>query len=115
MGRWAGELEDVYTQKLITGAKFVDVVACNLSGPLNYTDTGEQGSALVGPLDSLLTSALVSAAYGMHIVTVGCQYNARENALPFLQETDLSAVGYAIASQSSLNTAVLRHQICGKT
>lgn len=96
LGLWAGELENVYRQKLITGTKFVDVGAWRLSGTLNYTDTSEQGSALTGPLDSRLTSALASAAYGMHKVTVGYQYNAGDSALPFLQETDLPGVGNAI-------------------
>ncbi|MGF6093948.1 OprD family porin [Pseudomonas sp. 18175] len=96
LGVWAGELEDVYRQKLITATQFVDVGAWRLSGTLNYTDTGEQGSALAGPLDSRLTSALTSAAYGMHKVTLGYQYNAGNNALPFLQETDLPGVGNAI-------------------
>ncbi|PRA26199.1 OprD family porin [Pseudomonas poae] len=96
LGVWAGELEDVYRQKLITATQFVDVGAWRLSGTLNYTDTGEQGSALAGPLDSRLTSVLTSAAYGMHKVTLGYQYNAGNNALPFLQETDLPGVANAI-------------------
>jgi len=96
LGLWAGELQDVYQQKLFTATKAVDLGPWRLSGTLNYTDTGEQGSAMAGNLDSRLTSTLLSAAYGMHKWTVGYQYNAGDSALPFLQETDLPAVGNAI-------------------
>jgi hypothetical protein len=96
LGLWAGELEDVYQQTLITGTKYVDVGSWRLSTTLNYTDTGEQGSAMAGNLDSRLFSGLASATYGIHKWTVGYQYNAGDSALPFLQETDLPGVGNAI-------------------
>ncbi|MFF7708812.1 OprD family outer membrane porin [Pseudomonas sp. NPDC007930] len=96
LGLWGGTLEGVYTQKLLTTTKWIDLAGWRFSGTLNYTDSGQQGAAMAGKLDSRLASTLASATYGMQKFTLGYQYNAGTSAQPYLQETDLPAVGNAI-------------------
>ncbi|MDR0280776.1 MAG: OprD family porin [Paucimonas sp.] len=95
-GLWGGRLEDVYQQNLATVTHTRKLGDWNLSGTLNYLDTGESGAEKAGKLDSRMTSGMVSANLGPQTFRLGYQYNAGDSALPFIHDTDLPAAANAV-------------------
>ncbi|MFS2092959.1 OprD family porin [Pseudomonas sp. Pseusp11] len=95
-GVWGGRLEDVYQQNLYTVTHTHKVGEWNLSGTLNYLDTGESGAEKAGNLDSRMTSAMLSANLKAQTFRIGYQYNAGESTLPFIHDTDLPGVANAV-------------------
>lgn len=96
VGVWGGRLEDVYQQALYTVTQKLPLGRWTLGATLNYLDSDEAGAAKAGSLESRMASGMFSAAYGMHTLRLGYQYNAGENALPFLHDTDLPGVANAV-------------------
>ncbi|MNG91078.1 Porin-like protein NicP precursor [compost metagenome] len=95
-GVWGGRLEDVYQQSLYTVTHNRTLGDWNLSGTLNYLDSGESGAEKAGKLDSRMTSTMLSANLKAQTFRVGYQYNAGDSALPFIHDTDLPGVANAV-------------------
>jgi hypothetical protein len=95
-GTWGGRLEDVYQQNLYTVTHTHKAGEWNLSGTLNYLDTGESGAEQAGKLDSRMTSGMLSANLRAQTFRIGYQYNAGDSALPFIHDTDLPGVANAV-------------------
>lgn len=95
-GAWGGRLEDVYQQNLYTVTHTHKAGDWNLSGTLNYLDTGESGAEQAGKLDSRMTSGMLSANLRAQTFRIGYQYNAGDSALPFIHDTDLPGVANAV-------------------
>lgn len=95
-GVWGGRLEDVYQQNLYTVTHTHKAGEWNLSGTLNYIDTGESGAEQAGKLDSRMTSGMLSANLHAQTFRIGYQYNAGDSALLFIHDTDLPGVANAV-------------------
>jgi hypothetical protein len=95
-GVWGGRLEDVYQQNLYTVTHTQKAGEWNLSGTLNYLDTGESGAEQAGKLDSRMSSGMLTANLHTQTFRIGYQYNAGDSALPFINDTDLPGVANAV-------------------
>jgi hypothetical protein len=95
-GVWGGRLEDVYQQNLYIVTHTQKAGEWNLSGTLNYLDTGESGAEQAGKLDSRMSSGMLTANLHAQTFRIGYQYNAGDSALPFINDTDLPGVANAV-------------------